>query len=208
MRKREPYLGRIILAFVIATVIFVSVFIIAYGVSYLNYQSISRRNNLIGTYIAELDSVLEENSCSDEILFEASGKLDEVGARLDLLEKRFGKTDVRVLEQKKLYSDLEIKHINIIKAFNEECGRNFTLLFFFYSNLGSRRDRSERIGLVLGYFKRKNPEAMVYSFDYDLDYPSVNALKNRYDLPSVPIVVVNEKDVVNVNSVEDLYPYV
>ena len=114
IQTRPPYLKKTFLSFFLATVLFILIFLAAYGVSYVNYKGISSENNIIEQSLIDLDSFLNGVSCTDELLVESSKRLDAVGSKINLLEKRFGKNDDRVLEQKKLYTDLEIKHFQII----------------------------------------------------------------------------------------------
>ncbi|MAG37855.1 hypothetical protein CMI45_00510 [Candidatus Pacearchaeota archaeon] len=205
MRKRENFLGRLILTFLITTGIFILLFLFAFFVSYTNYQNIERQNNVILDSITELQTLLSDESCDDLILFKASERLDRVGTKLALLELRFGKGDKRVLEQKKLYSDLEFAHFSIVKRFNEECGKEFDTYLFFYSNEGNLNDASERTGFILDAFKReRGGKVMVYSIDGALDYETIVELKERYGVTDLPVVVINEERVQRVTKIEDL----
>ena len=203
--NRTPYLRRLFLAFVIATIVFILIFSVAYSVSYLNYKGITTENNIILDALNRLDHVLEGESCDDLLLFQSSESLDLVGSKLSLLEKRFGVNDPRVLEQKKLYTDLEMKHFLIIKGFNENCGRDFLPIFFFYSNAQNKQDDSELISSILSSFKRSHSSrVMVYSFDSNLDHEGISKLKERHGLIEVPVVVVNESEVVYIRNIRDL----
>ena len=75
----RPVVLRLFWAFIIATLIFVIIFVIANSVSYLNYQYIANQNNLIGESIGVLENYPAFESCDDSSLFLASEKLDEVG---------------------------------------------------------------------------------------------------------------------------------
>ncbi len=204
MKVQERYFLRFILSFFVATVLFSLIFLSAYSVSYLNYQNIQSKNKLIQESLTRLDQIIESQSCDDEILFESSETLDRVGSQLNLLENRFGKDDFRVLEQKKIYSDLEYKHLQIIKNFNGNCNKSFQPIIFFYSNLGEKQDESENMGSILTTFKRRNPEIMVYSFDFNLEYETVDKLKNFYKVTDSPIIVIGEKQTVYIRNIDQL----
>jgi len=207
-RRKEPFLKRLFLSFVLATVLFIFIFLFAYFISYSNYKGISSQNNVISESLDRLDFILNEGSCDDELLLESSKSLDIVGSKLSLLEKRFGNDDIRVLEQKNLYTDLEVKHFNIIKNFNENCGRKFITFFFFYSNIGDKQDKSELMGSILGSFKIKNGEkVMVYSFDFNLDYTTIKELIDEYNVTEAPIVVAEESEFIYVRNIDDLDAY-
>lgn len=204
----EPYLLRILFSFIIATTVFVLIFSVAHSFSYMNYQSVSSQTNLISLYLEELDYSLDHFECSDTLLFESSERLDFAGSKLNLLEKRFGKNDERVLEQKNLYSGLEFSHFQIVKKLNSRCDSDFLTFLFFYSNEDKLQKESERTGFILGTFKQKHPESvMVYSFDFNLDSEIVGRLKDNYNITAVPMIIVNEKDSIVINNIDDLEAY-
>ena len=200
----RPVLIRLFWAFLIATLVFTGIFLFAYSVSYLNYQYIANQNNLIEESIIEIEKYLEED-CNASLVLQASEKLDVVGVRLDMLEKKFGKTDYRVLEQKKLYSVLEKRHFDIIQKFNENCGANYSTVFFFYSNLEGYETRNDRVAYILRSLKGLYPDKiMVYSFDYDLDYELINELKEEYGVNSIPSVVFNEGEPFSLENIKQI----
>ena len=206
--QRKFYKGRLILAFLLTNLIFTIIFLTSFSVSYINYQGISAQNNIINQYIAELNPYTNISNCNNSILFDASEKLDSVGSRISLIETRFGKDDSRVVEQKLLYSDLESRHYEIVKELNKKCNKNFTTILFFYSNEDQFDEESEKAGYILGAFKNRYPEKiMIYSFDYDINYPIINKLKEKYKINAVPSVLINEKDIVIVKNIRDLERY-
>lgn len=201
-------LSRYLFAFLIAVLIFIIVFSISYGFSYLNYQDIHSNQNIIQEYISDLDNIIAQKNCSENLLYEASDRLDRVGAQLSLLETRFGKNDWRVIEQKSFYSELEYRHFKIVDKLNEQCGRDFVTILFFYSNIGDRKEEGESVGFILGTLKNKYPErAMIYSFDYNLDTETIYTLRENYKVSGIPAVIVNKNESVVVNSIDDIEPY-
>ncbi len=205
MKVQEKYFFRMIISFFVATILFILIFISAYSVSYLNYQNIRSENKLIQVSLVRLDEIMASESCDDALLFESSENLDAVGSQLNILEKRFGNKDIRVLEQKKVYSDLEYKHLQIIRNFNENCNKNFEPIIFFYSNIRDKQDKSENMGSILSVFKRRNSGfVMIYSFDFNLDYGLIEKLEKDYNVSEVPIVVVKEKEKIYLRNIDEL----
>lgn len=200
------YALKYIISFFIATIIFIIVFLASFGVSYLNYTKVVEEQSVIRGYIEDLDSSLDgENTCDEGLLLKASEKLDVAGSRMSLLETRFGKNDARVLKQKDLYSELEVKHFEITKAFDVECGKDFSTILFFYSNSENDKDNSERVGFILSTFKNKNPgSVMIYSFDANLDSEIINSLKTKYGVSEVPMIVVDEGIPKNIRNIDDI----
>lgn len=209
MRGRELFRGRFVLSFLLATGIFLMVFSFSYAVSYFNYQALSNQANSLELSIAELDKILSNFECDSSLLVESSESFDNAANDLSLLEKRFGKHDYRVLEQKKLYSELQYRHFLITQRFNQECKTSFFTVLFFYSNNDSRlEDLSERTGYILTAFERENASRiMIYSFDSDLDSSVVKFLKEKYAIDSVPIVVVNNSSKIWPKSLSDIDRY-
>ena len=207
MKKRiEPgLLWRIFLAFLIATFLFVMIFVFANSVSYLNYQNINKSNNLIERYILEINRSVESFSCSDQILYESSRKLDDVGFKMGLLEKRFGKDDKRVIYQKNLYSMLEIEHLNVVKLLNERCNAELETIIFFYSNHEDLQDSSENMGKILNTYKTKYlDQVMIYSFDLNIDSDFMIKLKGIYGVETAPIVIYGEEHKFYLENIDQL----
>lgn len=203
---REIFGQRVFAAFILASALFLALFFLAYGVAYWNYQILSEQTNLLRTSIKELDSILGGFSCENSLLLSSSDVFGESALMLNLLEKRFGKRDMRVLEQKKLYSELQYRHLEITRQFNERCGENFTTILFFYSNKNERvEDQSERVGFILTSFERYDPaRIMIYSFDVDLDSVFVQDLMKNHNVQDVPTAVVNDEPPVFIAHLSDL----
>jgi hypothetical protein len=204
----RPVVIRLIWAFVIATGIFIIIFVIANSVSYLNYQYIVNQNNVIEEAIGVLEDYPEFDICEDSSLFLASEQLDIVGNRMSLLEQRFGKNDPRVLEQKKLYSLLEFRHFELVKEFSNKCPQNYTTIVFFYSNIDGKQIASETISYMLSLYKEQgNESVMVYSYDYDLDSELIEELKEKYGFDFAPKISINEGEPFYPKNIQDLENY-
>ena len=210
-RKRPLYGKRIMLAFLIATIIFITGFLVSYLVSYSKSQSISIsqekiRYNLLNF---ELERELLSFSCEGFNPYRLASELDSMGSILGILEERFGKLDKKVIEQKRFYTMLEVQHFLLVDDYNKRCEGNFPILFFFYSNNKEYADRAEEVRFILSSFKNKNSEAMVYSFDYDLVGSSlISILKDNHNVTEPNTVVINGLDkVVDLDNIRDLEKY-
>ena len=192
--NRPPYFGKLVLAFIIATIIFVGVFLLANTIAYNKYQEVlntqeSLRYDLLGF---EIEDELIGKSCENFNPYWFSDRVGDMQAVIEILEQRLGKTDIRVSEQKKIYSLLEVKHFLYIKDHNLNCDDDFPTILFFYSNQGSFGDEADKIGRILTSLKKKDPDVMIYSFDYDLDASIVLLLKQKYNISSPNSLVVDE----------------
>src|SRR3989338_7511811 len=205
MDREMDYAARIALSFFIATAAFAVVFAVSSYVVQYNLELTGRGNEYIAQYVTETGTYLSAFSCDEKLLREASSKLDEVGSNVAFLEAKIGKGDERVMEQKKLYSALELEHSRIVDNFNAKCGANFTKIFFVYSNT-NEKDESEKTGFILTAYKNAHPETMIYSFDYDLESDAISSLKARYNVTSAPVVIVRGRsfEISGINDVDSI----
>ena len=131
---------------------------------------------------------LEEEICQSPKLLTES--LDELGTKLGYLESQYSKDDSRIIDLKKPYSLLEIRHYLAMKRRAERCNSNDSLILFFYSNDPEYIDESEQQGFILDYLKKKYDNVRVYSFDGNLELGILNLLKEKYNISIYPSTVI------------------
>jgi hypothetical protein len=208
MEEQRPlYVKRIILAFIISTIIFLFGFFVCYSITYVKYQSISVSQEQIRFSLMELDlqAKLMASSCNLLDSYALSSELDQMGSIMGIIEARLGKNNPSVLEQKKTYNLLEVQHFLLIDEHNLKCNNTIPTVLFFYSNNEQDKDQSEKIGFILTSLKKENPHVMIYSFDYNLDYSLVNMLKTKYNITSPNTVLLNEKiKIINLNNIDEV----
>lgn len=205
--KRPLYWKRLLLSFFIATIIFISGFLISNMISYSKYQDISVAQEKLKYDLLslELEEKLMKYSCElfDPYIF--SEKMDNLGKIISLLEMRFGLFDEKVIEQKNLYSLLEVKHMISVEEYNEKCEESFDVILFFYSNKEENLDKAEKMGYILGFYKDENKRVMIYSFDYDLDNSIINILKRKYGVEKPNTIIINEnRKILELNNIDEL----
>lgn len=207
--KRNLFLRRLLLSFFIATFLFVVLFSLARTASYWSYERLRDHTNELALSVEALEKARASFSCNSSLLLTSSNLFDRAATKLTLLEKRFGKADERVLEQKRIYSNLQYAHYLLARQFMTECSSDLRLFFFFYSNRnGMLQAESERMGFILTAFERGDPHSVIiYSFDKDLSSPVVDVLLEQYAISSVPIVVTPNGSLVSVTSLSDLNLY-
>jgi len=211
VQGREFNKKLVILAFLVATFIFLSGFLLSYMVTYSKYQSISASQEEVRyqLFSMELEKELLSDSCESFDPYHFSVELDEMGSLVGILEERFGKYDEKVLKQKGIYSMLEVQHFLLIKENNLQCNSKTPIILFFYSNADDFIDEAEKIGYVLSTLKNENEKVMIYSFDYDLDINLINILKAKYDLIQPNTVVIEgETSIANLQNIEELRQYI
>lgn len=209
-RKIETnHIVNLLLSILLATVAFNLLFTFMQAVSYIGYKDSTSKTNAILQAITELENVSKNATCNEAFISNVSRKLDEVATRISILEERWGKNNPQVIEQKKLYSELEYRHFNIIKNSNEKCETDFVPFFFFYSNEPESSEYTEDISFILQYFKKENSnKVMIYSFDYNLDYDLIKSLKQEYSVTNAPVVIyVKNKESFTPSNIGDIRKY-
>jgi hypothetical protein len=198
---RPKYGKKLALAFVLGTAIFLLTFLLGYLVSSYNLQKILQaqedlRYELLGFQVQQ--ELLEDN-CTSFDAGRFSAEMRRLGGALDILEKRLGTDDPAVLEQKKTYSLLEVRHYLYVKEHNDQCANNqIPTILFFYSNSPEYKDEGQKLGYMLTYLWKDDPNILVYSFDYNLDSDIIQILKEKYGVSRPNILVIDEKAVLNV----------
>jgi len=152
--------------------------------------NLEKEANLELENIAIESMLLEENPCFDPALL--SEKLNDLGSKLTYLEAQYKKNDPKILELKKPYTLLEVRHYLAMKRMVEQCSYNYTLILFFYSNTPEHIDESEKQGFVLDYLQKLG-NVKVYSFDSDLNLGIIRILKGMNSVTIVPSTVINGK---------------
>lgn len=210
-KQRELYMDRILLAFFIATFIFINAFLISYGVSYSKSRKIAQNQEEIyyGILNIQLENYFASTSCESFNPYEFSEELDSMGSLLGILEERFGKHDEKVIKQKRIYSLIELQHSILINNHNLKCNETFLILLFFYSNEENFKVQAEKVGYILESYKNKNNLAMIYSFDYDLDLEIIQLLKEKYNMtqPNTVILFKEGTKIENLQKIDDLEQY-
>ncbi len=207
-QNNTSYIMRYVYSFIISTVLFIMIFVVANMFTNISYDNNVKESEVIESYIADLNNYLKNETCSDHLLFDASSKLDTVGQRIDLLEKRFGKSDARVLVQKKQYSALEFAHSRIVERLKKECDADFLTLLYFYTQAKEESDANEKTAYILNAFKTEDSDhIMIYSFDASLDSGLLKNLRAWYNITATPIVIVNENDSIFLQNIKQLDKY-
>jgi len=137
------------------------------------------------------DTLMQESPCIDVPLL--SKKLDDLATRLTYLENEYKKDDPQILELKKPYTLLQVRHYIRMKKTIEHCKMNFTLILFFYDNTPEKISESEKQGFILDYIKLKYDNVKIYSFDSRLDMDIIKTMMNIFSVQNTPALVINGK---------------
>ncbi len=152
------------------------------GVDELRAQifGLDLRNKLLeGGCDVSLSSILEDRQT--------------LGTEVAELEDRRGKGNKEVLIQKELYQLTELNTWLLLKERKENCKDDFDLILFFYTNEneGNLNKASEDQGYVLDDLFTEDPSIITFSFDVNTDNPALGALREIYNITTVPTVVIN-----------------
>jgi hypothetical protein len=150
-------------------------------------------------------NLLEANfPCSSTTLDIATNRLAYLSDLIDSMETQRGKDNSEVLEMKKLYSNIEIRHMLLLRERIKNCGANYTSIIYFYSNKQECKDQTNSVSFILTYIRNKYSFVRIYSFDMDLNSDVVQVLDNNYNVSGCYKVVLNDKIIGEIKKSDDI----
>ena len=193
-KKNKVVNPRIILAFILGTLIFLIGVLISQVLGYYSLDKI--KLELEETYNEQLgwllsSNILKDYACNIDNL-ELSKKRIELGQELYTLESIFGKQDPKVLAKKEYFQILEVQEYLLMKEIKERCNKSYILILYFYSNKGDC-DECIAQGMILDDLWKSNKNVSIFSFDYNIENPATEALKKLYGVKGYPALVINGK---------------
>lgn len=204
-RKRLIF-GRYLIAFVFAAGIFITGIFLGLKISEMKLKNVIESQKAINLDILDFETynfLAEESFCSIDERY-ISHELNELGKRLSYLESEFGYDSDKIKPIKKRYFLLEIRHWILKEKEKEFCNRsNIHTILYFYRNVPRCGDCIKQ-GKLLTYFKAKYPNLYIYSFDVNYDLISLKHLLRRFNVNSVPFLVVDSKPIEGFVSKEEL----
>lgn len=192
--KRKLSKHRYFLTWVLVTLVFLIGLFLGQWIAEWKMEEFAQEEKEFRNYLFGLEllpEILAESLCEADV-FALTEKKVEMGRLLTELEARLGKDNPDVISLKKDYTLLSLKQWLLVKRIKEECGKNLTIILFFYSNK-QNASLSEAQGYVLDYLYLKYPNTLVtYALDTDLDLPVLDVVKEVYGIRQVPSLVINE----------------
>lgn len=196
MKRKFDNPRRYLYALLIAVFLFGLGFLISHSISSWEFQrtSILQEKIYYGFYsnMVQYD-LFEEKQCNTVYLNEIGEALDFQGQMISQFEEKFGKENKYVQERKRYYYLLELSHFSFVKKIEKDCNFDYNYLFFFYSNEGENIDASENAGKLVSYVRNNNENTYVYSFDINSNVEILEKLKNKYNVSSSPLAIINGK---------------
>ena len=140
---------------------------------------------------AQFDTSRSKTLCEDST---------QNNADLSLLAEKiaYGENNLNAPEQllllKKQYTLIQAKDFLLMKRIANHCSSTIPTILYFYSTKESCT-QCDKQATVLDAVRRDAPAVHVYSFDYNLDSPTVRALRSIYKVQGqqLPVVVINGK---------------
>jgi hypothetical protein len=198
------------ITFILTTLVFATSFLIGWQVNSISYTESAEQLSNIRTELLRYDlqyKLLGEFPCEYIKESALSEEYEEVRARISKLERDKGKDNEEVLTLKVYYSVLQISDMLYYQSINQECGLDYDVVLYFYSNERDKCPSCERQGFVLDYLFSKYPETRVYSFDVDLDAPEIQILKGKYEIHDVPTIIINDFSIPGFSESDELESY-
>lgn len=187
--------SRITAALSITLLIFFSGFVGGYFLTSGKISQLTELQNEIYTQSLSLDALFDlasENLCHAEGLIPINNQLNELGNKLTIIEKDTSRSfEAQLLAEQ--YVALEVKHFLLIKDINQECGKKYSTVLYFFSPDRGECSNCAAQGALLTEVKEQMPELMIYSFNWNIDSPVIDRLLLDYDVDTIPTLVINGK---------------
>lgn len=164
-------------------------------ITQLKFDNVSNTEQSLRLEILGMDlesSLIEQNPCLVFNDTDLSKNLDDLGNKVTYLENTKGTNDIDVINMKKEYSLLQIRHFLLEEKATLECNITRNFILYFYSNEAYCLDECKRQGYVITDIRQHDSNLFAYSFDMGLDNPALNTLKLEYDVGNTaPVLVIN-----------------
>ena len=195
--KRQISVKKFTYAFLLTTLVFILGLMLG---SNLSEKKLGIAMNIVDdlkTNMADIELVnymFGEDPCNNEqILNKLTDMLGREESKITYLENEIGRRNKKVIKVKRDYTTLLLRHYLLVKKLKHMCNVNYSIILFFYSNEDKYIDKCKKQGYILDYIRKQDNNVRLYAIDVDLELESVNILKERYNITSVPNLVINGK---------------
>ena len=208
--RRKIYWSKVLLAFLISAFLFTfGLFVGFLGSKVIEGASVSildsTRNEIVN--LETLNMLETTYSCSASTLDIATDRLGYLTDLIHSMETQKGKTNSQVLELKKLYSIVEVRHMLLLRERAKKCNTNYSIIMYFYSNREECNDKTTSASFILSYLRNKYDNVRIYSYDVDLDSDVIQVLKENYYMSGCYNVVLNDKSIGEIKKSDDVEKY-
>jgi hypothetical protein len=180
--------------FLITVIIFITAIALSNYFSNKKIASLREIEDKISTDIMSSETqyaLLAESSCKDLSSDVLSQELNALAEKLTYTEQNLGNNSADLLRLKTYYTLLQIKDYLLMKKISVKCNTKPVFILYFYS---TNCTACEQQGYVLTYLRSLYPDLRIYSFDYNLDNPTIRTMISLYKIGEiVPAIVINDK---------------
>jgi len=135
----------------------------------------------------------------DKTLWDAGIKIDRYR---EVTEKFI--TDPFYLDQKRKFNRNEIVYYSMLKDMKQWCQFNQTTILYFYKKKEDCPDCDAQSFVLTDLNKEIDSEIAIFSFDSDLELPSIKTLEMFYDIDSYPCTVVEDNTYCGLHDKNDM----
>lgn len=113
-------------------------------------------------------------------------------------------SDPFYLSQKKKFNRREVFYYSLLTDLNQKCNFSQNIILFFYKKAEECKD-CDAMSFVLTNIKQEvNDEVAIFSFDMNMELPSIEVLTELYSVDEFPCTVINDKSVCGLQTKEDI----
>jgi len=194
--------------FVITGLIFIS---IMFANSLMNDKregAVMERMNQVVEEYEEMQNLLimseffgEESTCValENMLYNMNKGLWDLGKKIDSYREATQEflKDPFYQEQKRQFNRKQSLYFSIMKRLEDKCEFNQTIVSYFYKKK-EYCENCDAVSFVLSDIRNdlenieKEDELLIFSFDADLDLPSINLLTRFYNITEYPSIVIGD----------------
>jgi len=151
---------------------------------YQELQALSLMSDVFGKEMTCL-SLKSRLSHMDKTLWDTGVKIDRYR---EVTEKFI--TDPFYLNQKRKFNRNEIIYFSMLQNMKQWCEFNQTTILYFYKKKEDCPDCDAQAFVLTDLNREIDSEIAIFSFDSDLELPSIKILELFYDIKSYPCIVV------------------
>lgn len=153
------------------------------------------RINVLWNDVKFIQKYIENTStCAD--LVEENRKIGdriyEEGLRVGKYEAANKFSDLLLAEQQN-YALLDLQFWENSRMIKEKCPGEFSTIAYFYSKFNGTNEQRVMDMLLLDFKYRCGPKTVYITFPIDLNVSSINLFMKKYNITSVPSILIDEK---------------
>lgn len=190
-------------AFLLTTLLFLTIF------SFNLYLSRERERAVLDN----MDAILEEYEELQALtllseLFDDDTGCIAMGSRLSHMDRTLWDAGIKIdkyrtvteefmsdpfyLEQKRKFNRNEVRYFSMLKEMQERCVVNQTVLLYFYKRKEECADCDAQSFVLTDMNRELDEELSIFSFDVDLELPSISVLRQFYNVTEYPCMVIED----------------